>query len=474
MTDLDAVVVGAGVNGLVAAVVLAEAGMRVTVIEAESRPGGALRSEELTLPGFVHDIGATVLSLGLASPALRALGITPAGVEFLHAAAPLGHAIRPGESVLLHRSHQETAAGLGRDGRRWSAVLGGLADRWEGLAESVLDLSHLPPRAPLTLARFGLHGGWPASTPIRHGFHQEPARALFAGLAAHSFLPLTALGSSAFGIVLGSFAHAVGWPVAAGGSERLVDALVARLRSLGGDVVTGTRITDLGQLPSARTVVLDVDARQFARIAGDRLPARYRRRLERWRYGPAAYKIDWALDGRIPWTDEELAAVGTVHIGGTAETVIASESAVAAGRVSDDPYVLLVQASVADPSRAPIGKQTGWAYIHVPNGWRGDATVLIEDRIERFAPGFRERILARHVWTPSALEAWDANLVGGDIGGGANDVAQLFARPRLSHAPWRTPLRGVYLASTSVLPGGGAHGMAGWNAAHDALRHLIS
>ncbi len=472
MPDLDAVVVGAGVNGLVAAIVLAEAGMCVAVLEAESRPGGALRSDEVTLPGFIHDIGATVHSLTLASPAMRALELEAEVPAFLHPPTPLGHAIEPGQSVLLYRSVAHTAEGLGRDGTRWSSVLGGFASRWHGVADSVLDIAHLPPRAPLDLMRLGVHGGWPATVPIRYGFREEPARALFAGLAAHSFLPLTALGSSVFGVVLGSFAHALGWPVVAGGSERLVETLLAKLRMRGGEVVTNTRVTDLAEIPSARVAIFDVDARQFGRIAGERLPGRHQRRLERWRYGPGAYKIDWALDGPIPWTDPALASAGTVHLGGTAANVIASEAAVAGGRVSDEPFILLVQASVADPSRAPAGKHTGWAYIHVPNAWDGDATALIEKRIERFAPGFTERILARHVWTPSALEAWNANLVGGDIGGGANNVAQLFARPRLSRHPWRTPLPGVYLASTSVLPGGGVHGMAGWNAAHDALRRL--
>jgi phytoene dehydrogenase-like protein len=472
VTDVDAVVVGAGINGLVAAIVLAQSGMSVSLLEAAPRPGGALRSEELTLPGFVHDVGGTVHALGLASPALRALGIADGGVALAQPPTPFGHAIRPGRSVLLHRSALQTASGLGRDGRSWTAMLGRLAERWEGLAESVLDLSHLPPKDPLTLARVAVQGAWPASVTARRRFRDEPARALFAGLAAHACVPLTAVGSSAFGLILGSFAHAVGWPVAVGGSERLVDALVADLLAHGGEIATGTRVTDLGQLPSSRIVVFDVDARQFARIAGETLPVGYRRRLERWRYGPAVYKIDWALDGPIPWADPALAAAGTVHIGGTAEAVAVSEAAVAAGRISDEPYVLLVQACVSDPTRAPAGKQTGWAYIHVPNGWDGDATRLVEDRIELFAPGFRDRILGRHVWTPAALEAWDANLVGGDIGGGANDIAQLIARPRLSAAPWRTPLPGVYLASTSVLPGGGAHGMSGWNAAQEAVRRF--
>ncbi|MGB4779192.1 phytoene desaturase family protein, partial [Microbacterium sp.] len=435
MNDTDAVVVGAGLNGLVAALVLAGAGLRVTVVEAAARPGGALRSEECTLPGFIHDIGATVHALGLASPALRALRKSSGSTEtarFVHPSMPLGHAVNPGASVLLHRSHRHTATDLGRDGARWSRTVGSFGAHWPDLAASVLDVTHLPPRAPLTLARFGLYGAPPAALLARVVFQEEPARALFAGLAAHSFRPLTAPGSAAFGVVLGALAHGVGWPVVEGGSGRLVDELVARLRALGAEVVTGMRVTDLAELPSAEITILDVDAGQFARIAGDRLPSRYRRRLQRWRYGPAAYKVDWALDGPIPWADPALADAGTVHLGGAAAEVIASEAAVAGGRVSSEPYVLLVQATVADPSRAPAGKHTGWAYIHVPNGWTGDATALIESRIEHFAPGFRDRILARHVWTPAALEAWDAALVGGDIGGGTNDLWQLLARPRLS------------------------------------------
>ncbi len=472
MTDADAVVVGAGPNGLVAAVALAEAGLRVTLLEAAERPGGGLRTEELTLPGFRHDIGATVHALALASPAFRALDLTREGLAFAHPAIPLGHAIAPGDSVLLHRSVADTAAGLGRDGRRWAGVIGGLGAHWEGLAESVLELTHLPPRAPLTLLDFGMHGLFPATFPIRFAFHEEPARALLAGLAAHAALPLGALGSAAFGIVLGALAHGVGWPVAVGGSERVADALVARFASLGGELVTGHRVASLDRLPSAPMTILDVGARQFAAIAGDRLPSGYRRRLEGWRSGPGVFKLDWALDGPIPWADPALASAGTVHLGGPAAAVVASEAAVHRGRISEEPYVLLVQPTVADPSRAPAGKHTAWAYIHVPNGWDGDATSLIESRVEAFAPGFRERILGRHAFTPAALEAWDANLVGGDIGGGSNELRQLFARPRLSRTPWRTPLPGVYLASASTLPGGGVHGMSGWNAAKDALRRL--
>jgi phytoene dehydrogenase-like protein len=469
MTDLDAVVVGAGPNGLVAAVALAQAGLKVTVLEAANRPGGALRTEELTLPGYRHDVGATVHALALASPAFRALNLP---VEFAHPAIPLGHAIAPGETAFLHRDAAMTAAGLGGDGPRWQAVLGGLGEHWQGLADSVLDPTHWPPRAPLDLLKLGRHGIVPATFPIRLAFRETAAKALFAGLAAHAILPLTAVGSAAFGLVLGAFAHGVGWPVAVGGSERIVDALAARLTAHGGEIVTRHRVTSLTSLPRARITILDVDARQFARIAGGLLPLPYKRRLERWRYGPGVYKLDWALDGPIPWADPRLAGAGTVHIGGTGEAVIAAEAMVHRGRRSDEPFVLLVQATAADASRAPVGKHTAWAYVHVPNGWEGAATSVIEDRIETFAPGFRERVIGRHAFSPGELEAWDANLIGGDIGGGSNDWRQLIARPRLGLRPWRTPIPGVWLASASTLPGGGAHGMSGWLAARDALKRL--
>ncbi len=466
MTELDAVVVGAGPNGLVAAVALAQAGLKVTVLEAAGRPGGALRTEELTLPGFQHDVGATVHALALASPAFRALDLP---VTFAHPAVPLGHPIAPGLTALRHRDAVQTADGLGRDGRRWRRIVGGLGERWAGLAETVLDLTHLPPRAPRALASLARHGIFPATLPIRHAFREEPARALFAGLAAHAVVPLSAIGSAVFGLVLGGFAHGVGWPVAVGGSERIADALVARLAASGGKVVTNHRVTSLADLPSARVTILDVDARQFARIAGDALPGRYLRRLQRWRHAPGVFKVDWALDAPIPWADPCLTGAGTVHRGGTGEAVIASEAAVHRGRVPAEPFVLLVQPTVADASRAPAGKHTAWAYIHVPNGWEGDATSLIERRIETFAPEFRERVLGRHVFGPGALEAWDANLVGGDVGGGSNHWRQMLARPRLGLVPWRTPLPGVWLASASTLPGGGVHGMSGWLAARDAL-----
>lgn len=472
MPDVDAVVVGAGPNGLVGAVALAETGLRVLVLEAAERPGGGLRTEALTLPGFRHDVGAAVHALALASPAFRALDLGREGLAFAHPATPLGHALEPGRSVLLQRSATETAAALGRDAHRWTRVMGGLADRWSGVAASALDPTAFPPHSTGDLARLGMHGAWPATWTMRTAFRDEPARALLAGLAAHATLPLDAVLTSGFGIVLGALAHAVGWPVAIGGSQAIADALVARLSALGGEVRTGHRVRSLAELPTARATLLDVGPRQLLALAGDRLPAGYARRLAGWRDAPGVYKLDWALDGPIPWQDPALTAAGTVHIGGSAATVVASQRAVARGAIAREPFVLLVQPSVADATRAPAGKQTAWAYCHVPNGWDGDATALVESRIEAFAPGFRDRVIGRHAMGPAALEAWDANLVGGDIGGGSSDWRQFFARPRWSRSPWVTPIPGVYLCSASTLPGGGVHGMGGWHAARAALRHL--
>lgn len=380
--------------------------------------------------------------------------------------------------MLLHRSSAETAAGLGRDGDEWNRVIGGFGARWESLAATILDLTATPPHSPPELMRLGHYGGPSATTPMRWVFREGDAKALFAGLAAHASVPLNSLATAGFAIFLGALGHGVGWPVAVGGSQSIADALVARLRSLGGEVVTGQRVNSLAALPSARVVVLDVTPRQLLAIAGDQLVAGYARRLSRWRYGPGVFKVDWALDGAVPWLDPSLHFAGTVHIGGSGDAVVASERAVAGGAISDEPFLLVVQPSLADPSRAPVGKQTLWAYLHVPNGWDGDATERIESRIEAFAPGFRELILGRHAMGPAALEAWNANLVGGDIGGGAMNWRQLASRPRVSLTPWRIPSVAVarrgelYLASSSALPAGGAHGMGGWLAARAALKRL--
>ena len=472
MSDVDAVVVGSGPNGLVAAVTLAEAGWRVLVLEAASQVGGGLRTEELTLPGFRHDVCASVHPLAIASPAFRGLGLEREGLRLAHPAVPLGHPLSPGRSVYLHRDVAATAAGLGRDGAAWSRVVGGLGRRWERLVAGVLDPLVLPPRAPLETLAFGAAGVWPTTAVNRFALREEPAQALLAGLAAHATLDLGQPMTTGIGLLLGALGHGVGWPVAVGGSQSIADALVARLMSLGGEVVTGERVTSLDRLPSARAVLLDLTPRQVLAVAGDRFPAGYRGRLERWRYGSGVFKVDWALDGPVPWADPGLAGAGTVHVVGTAPEAVAAERAVARGRHPRRPYVLAVQASVADPSRAPSGKHTLWAYCHVPHGSTVDMTQPIEEQIERFAPGFRDRVLARHVMGPAAMEAHNANEVGGDIAGGSSDWRQLAARPVLARAPWATPDPSVFLCSSSTLPGGGVHGMCGYSAARTVLKRL--
>jgi len=464
----DAVVVGSGPNGLVGAVRLAEAGMRVLLVEAADRLGGGLRTEELTLPGFHHDVCATALPLAVASPAFRAIDPTRDGVEFLHAPIPVAHPLDGRTSALVHRDVDATAAAFGRDATAWHATLGETARSGLPLVDTLLAPLDLP-RAPLALARYGVLGALPA-TAVAQLFRDPVARAAFGGMAAHAILDLHAPVTAGYGMLIGALAHSVGWPLVRGGTQSLADGLASRLRGLGAEIVTGQRVRDLADLPPAPVTLLDLTPRQLLEIGRDRLPVGYRRRLERYRYGSGVFKIDYALDAPVPWADPAVGEAGTVHIGGTFEEVAASERAIARGGHPDRPFVLGVQACVADPSRAPLGKHTFWAYCHVPNGSTVDMTVAIEDQIERFAPGFRERVLARHVMGPAALEAHNANEVGGDINGGAGDWMQFVSRPVLSPNPWRTPVPGLYLCSAATPPGGGVHGMGGWQAAGSALR----
>jgi phytoene dehydrogenase-like protein len=469
---VDVVVVGAGPNGLAAAIELGRAGLAVRILEASETAGGGTRSAELTLPGFVHDVCSTAHPLGIASPFFRSLDLGRRGLSWVHSEAPMAHMLAPDRAVLLERSVEETAAGMGRDGGAWRRLFGPLVHDVDRLLPALLGPVVRPPRHPVALARFGLPALLPATGLARVSFREPAARALFAGLAAHSMVALGRPMTASFGLVLGMLAHAVGWPFARGGSGRIADALIAEGRALDVEIVTGARVASLADVPPASATVFDLTPRQVVGIAGARLTARYRRSLTRFRYGPGIFKIDWALDGPIPWGDPAAARAGTVHVGGTMEDVAAWEGAVAAGQTGDRPFVLVVQASRFDPSRAPAGKHTAWAYCHVPNGSTADMTGAIEAQVERFAPGFRDLVLARATKDSAELEAYDANYVGGDINGGIQDWRQLIFRPDIRWDPYRMPADGFYLCSSSTPPGGGVHGMCGSLAARSVLRGI--
>ena len=469
-SELDAIVVGAGPNGLAAAIELASAGRSVRIYEAADQVGGGSRSAALTLPGFIHDPCAAVHPLGIASPFFGSVDLARHGLEWVQPDVPVAHALSPGRSVVLERDLSLVDAALGRDADAWRRLFGPLAHEWERLIPAILGPVVRPPRHPLLMARFGLPAVLPATALARLAFREPAARALFAGLAAHSMLRLGQPLSASFGLVLGMLAHAVGWPVARGGSGAIAAALEAEARSLGVEVVTSHRVASLDDLPPSRVVLLDLTPRQALDIAGDRLSSGYRRQLAGFRYGPGVFKIDWALDGPIPWRDPETARAGTVHVGGTYRELAASEEAVGHGRIADRPFVLLVQPTIADPSRAPDGKHVAWAYCHVPNGSTVDMTAAIEAQVERFAPGFCDLILARATKNPVAMEAYDANYVGGDINGGIGDWRQLLFRPVPRWNPYTTPHPSLFLCSSSTPPGGGVHGMSGRLAAREVLR----
>ncbi|HYO48042.1 MAG TPA: NAD(P)/FAD-dependent oxidoreductase [Gemmatimonadota bacterium] len=469
---VDAVVVGAGPNGLAAAVTLALEGCRVVVLEAGPTIGGGARTEELTLPGFHHDVCSAVHPLGIGSPFLRTLPLAEHGLEWVHPDIPLAHPLEGDVAAALERSLQSTAAGLGTDGGAWRGLFEPLVDEWDSLAEDVLAPLHWP-RRPGPLLRMAAGAARPAEGLAHARFAEGPARALFAGIAAHGILPLTRRPTSAVALLLGAAGHAVGWPFARGGAGRISAALGSLLTSLGGEILTGREVSALEQLPPARAVLLDVTPRQLLRIAGPHLNPRYRRRLAAFRYGPGVFKVDWALDGPIPWRAEACRRAGTIHVGGDIEEVAAAERAVHEGRAAERPFVLVAQPTCFDPSRAPAGKHVAWAYCHVPNGWSGEETVPIEEQIERYAPGFRERIVGRSARGPREIEAYNPNCIGGDIAGGMMDVRQSLARPLSPINPYTTPLRGVYLCSSSTPPGPGVHGMCGHHAARAALRGVL-
>lgn len=423
---------------------------------------------ELTLPGFINDFGAAILPLGVASPFFRTLALEEHGVDWVHPGVPLAHPLDDGTAAVLDRSVDITAEGLGPDGPEYRKIMGPFARDWEKLTGDLLAPLR-PPRHPLLMARFARYGLWPATNLASH-FKGVPARALIGGLAAHSFLPFSRWPSAAFALTLGVLGHGVGWPFPRGGTQCFTDALVSYFRSMGGDIVTSSPVRSDADLPDARAVLYDVTPKQLLSIAGSEVSGIYRRQLERYRYGPGVFKLDYALSGPIPWTADACRLAGTVHLGGTFEEVAASEAAVWRGEAPERPFVLLAQQSLFDPSRAPEGKQTAWAYCHVPNGCAEDMTERIEAQIERFAPGFRDLILERHTLSPTGLECRDANLVGGDINGGVQDLWQQYTRPVIKPVPYTTPLRNTYICSSSTPPGGGVHGMCGFFAAEAALK----
>jgi phytoene dehydrogenase-like protein len=444
--------------------------MKVEVLEAQAVPGGGVRTLELTEPGFHHDFGSAVHPMAASSPFFRTLPLDRYGLQWIEPPAALAHPLDDGTAVLLVRDIEEQARLLGQDGAAWERLFSPFASHWQQLLEDALQPLSLLPRHPLLMARFGVKALLPAATLARAVFGGARARALFAGIAAHSFLSLDQPLSSAFGLMLGASAHAVGWPLPRGGSQSITNALIGHLETLGGTVRTSSAVHAWEQLPPAEVALFDTSPRQLLGIAGDRLSWIYHKRFAEFRAGPGVYKVDYALSEPIPWRARECAQAGTVHLGGTLEEIAASEFAMAHGHHADRPFVLLVQPTLFDPSRAPQGKHIAWAYCHVPHGSTADMLPRIEAQIERFAPGFRECVLARRVLTPEGLEQRDENLIGGDINGGAADLVQFVFRPTWRYYATSDP--GIYLCSASTPPGGGVHGMCGHNAARTALRRL--
>jgi phytoene dehydrogenase-like protein len=467
----DAVVVGSGPNGLAAAIAIAQEGHSVLALEAAETPGGGTRTAELTLPGFQHDVCSALHPLAVGSPFLSRLPLEAHGLEWIHPRYPVAHPLDDGGAVVLERDVAATAGRLNEDARAYRRLFSPLVRDWSKIASGAMGPLRVP-RHPIAMARFGLRALRSAKSIADGWLRTDRARALFAGIAAHAVIPLEFRGSAAAGLVLQTAGHAVGWPMPKHGAQNIADSMASYLRSLGGEVACGVRVDSLVDLPESRVVLLDVGARQFLSMARGRFPQSYRQRMEAFQYGPGVFKMDWALDGPIPWTSNSCVEAGTVHIGGALEEIAEAEAAVWRGEHPEKPFILLAQPSVFDPTRAPAGKHVAWAYCHVPNGSDVDMTERVEAQVERYAPGFKRRVLARSVMRTQDMEAYNPNYVGGDIGGGANTLRQIFARPVSAFGPYRTPIDGVFLCSASTPPGAGVHGMCGYWAAQSALDYL--
>ena len=471
MPEYDAVIIGSGPNGLGAAIALAQKGWKTLVVEAADTPGGGMRTKELTLPGFRHDVCSAVHPTAVASPFFASLQLEEHGLRWVHPEIPLAHPLEEGRAAVLHRSVDETAEGLGRDSYGYRLLFEHVVEQADKLYKDVFTPLAFP-KHPLLMAHFGAAAMMPAALLTRMLVRHEEARALFAGNAAHSVLPLEHLFTSAVAMMLQTSAHAVGWPVAAGGSQSIADALVSKLKSLGGEVRCGWNVETLQALPSARAYLFDTSPSVLTRIAGEALPPGYTRRLNAYRHGPGVFKVDYALSGPVPWINEACRKAGTVHVGGTIEEIRASELDAYEGHVNARPFVLVAQQSVCDPSRAPEGRHTLWAYCHVPNGSTTDMEDVITAQIERYAPGFRDTILAKHKLNCPQMEGYNQNYIGGDVVGGMTNWSQLLTRPVASVCPYATPNKQLYLCSASTPPAGGVHGMCGWNAAQAVLKRI--
>jgi phytoene dehydrogenase-like protein len=470
-TDYDAIIVGSGPNGLAAAIALQQAGVAVLLIEGKDTIGGGLRSAELTLPGFTHDICSAIHPMALASPFFQTLPLEKHGLDFIRPALSAAHPFDDGTAAILSPSLQETASLLGKDEKAYTNLIQSVVTDWPKLADDILAPLHIP-KHPLLMAKFGLKA-LTSALHLSKRFTTQYAKGLWAGMAAHSIQPLSSLTTSAIGLVLMAAGHLGGWPVPKGGSQQIAAALASYFLSIGGKIQTGFYVQSLQELPSAEAVLFDVTPKQLLKIAGHRFSSIYQWQLSKYRYGMGVFKVDFALDGPIPFTAEVCSKAGTVHIGNTLEEIAAAEQVTSAGKHPDKPFVLLAQQSLFDASRAPEGNHTAWAYCHVPNGSTVDRTTAIEQQIERFAPGFRDRILAKHSFDTSEMEAYNPNYIGGDINGGILDIRQLFTRPALRYSPYRTSAKGLYICSSSTPPGGGVHGMCGYHAARRVLKDLF-